>query len=30
VTKPVDLPQFMKILALIDEFWVNMVTLQKE
>jgi chemotaxis family two-component system response regulator Rcp1 len=27
VTKPVDLPQFMKIVALIDEFWVNVVTL---
>jgi two-component system, chemotaxis family, response regulator Rcp1 len=27
VTKPVDLAQFMKIVALIDEFWVNVVTL---
>jgi chemotaxis family two-component system response regulator Rcp1 len=27
VTKPVDLEQFMKIVALIDEFWVNVVTL---
>jgi len=27
VTKPVDLSQFLKIVALIDEFWVNVVTL---
>jgi CheY-like chemotaxis protein len=27
VTKPVDLAQFMKIVALIDDFWVNVVTL---
>jgi len=27
LTKPVDLAQFMKIVALIDEFWVNVVTL---
>ncbi len=27
VTKPVDLAQFMKIVAQIDEFWVNVVTL---
>jgi CheY-like chemotaxis protein len=27
VTKPVDLDQFMKIVALIDEFWFNVVTL---
>lgn len=27
VTKPVDLAQFMKIVAVIDEFWVNVVTL---
>ena len=27
VTKPVDLAQFMKIVELIDEFWVNVVTL---
>ena len=27
VTKPVDLANFMKIVALIDEFWVNVVTL---
>jgi two-component system, chemotaxis family, response regulator Rcp1 len=27
VTKPVDLDQFMKIVALIDDFWVNVVTL---
>lgn len=27
VTKPVDLAQFMKIIALIDEFWINVVTL---
>jgi len=27
VTKPVDLAQFMKIVALIDEFWINVVTL---
>ena len=30
VTKPVDLAQFMKIVALIDNFWVNVVTLPKE
>ena len=29
VTKPVDLAQFMKIVALIDEFWVNVVTLPR-
>ena len=27
VTKPVDLAQFIKIVALIDEFWINVVTL---
>ena len=27
VTKPVDLAQFMKIVAVIDEFWVSVVTL---
>ena len=27
VTKPVDLEQFMKIVAQIDAFWVNVVTL---
>ena len=27
VTKPVDLAQFMKVIALIDEFWINVVTL---
>ena len=27
VTKPVDLVQFMKIVAQIDEFWVKVVTL---
>lgn len=27
VTKPVDLAQFMKIVARIDEFWVKVVTL---
>jgi len=27
VTKPVDLEQFMKIVALIDDFWFNVVTL---
>ena len=27
VTKPLDLEQFMKIVRLIDEFWVNVVTL---
>lgn len=30
VTKPVDLAQFMKIVALIDEFWVNVVTLPRK
>ena len=30
VTKPVDLEQFMKIVALIDEFWVNVVTLPRK
>lgn len=29
VTKPVDLTQFMKIVNLIDEFWINVVTLPK-
>ena len=29
VTKPVDLPQFMKIVAQIDEFWIHVVTLPK-
>ena len=29
VTKPVDLAQFMKIVAQIDEFWVRVVTLPK-
>lgn len=27
VTKPVDLEQFMKIVSLIDEFWIKVVTL---
>jgi CheY-like chemotaxis protein len=27
VSKPGDLQQFMKIVALIDEFWFNVVTL---
>ena len=27
VTKPVDLEQFMRIVALIDEFWLQVVTL---
>lgn len=27
VTKPVNLAQFMKVIALIDEFWINVVTL---
>jgi CheY-like chemotaxis protein len=27
VTKPVSLDQFMRIVALIDEFWLNVVTL---
>lgn len=27
VTKPVDLEQFMRIVALIDDFWFNVVTL---
>ncbi len=27
VTKPVNLDQFMRIVALIDEFWLNVVTL---
>lgn len=26
VTKPVDLGQFMKVIALIDEFWINVVS----
>src|SRR3972149_3301870 len=30
VTKPVDLAQFMKIVAQIDEFWVNVVTLPRK
>ena len=30
VTKPVDLAQFMKIVALIDEFWINVVTLPRK
>jgi chemotaxis family two-component system response regulator Rcp1 len=29
VTKPVDLAQFMKIVARIDEFWIRVVTLPK-
>jgi CheY-like chemotaxis protein len=29
VTKPVKLEQFMRIVALIDEFWLNVVTLPK-
>jgi hypothetical protein len=27
VTKPVNLDQFMRIVALIDEFWLKVVTL---
>ena len=27
VTKPVNLEQFMRIVALIDEFWLKVVTL---
>ena len=27
VTKPVDLEQFMRIVSLIDEFWIKVVTL---
>ncbi len=30
VTKPVDLEQFMKIVALIDEFWISVVTLPRK
>ena len=30
VTKPVDLEQFMRIVALIDEFWLQVVTLPKK
>ena len=30
VTKPVDLEQFMKIVAQIDEFWVKVVTLPRK
>jgi CheY-like chemotaxis protein len=30
VTKPVDLQQFMKIVALIDEFWISVVTLPRK
>ena len=30
VTKPVNLEQFMKIVALIDEFWINVVTLPRK
>ena len=30
VTKPVDLSQFMKIVALIDEFWISVVTLPRK
>ena len=30
VTKPVDLAQFMKIVAQIDAFWVNVVTLPRK
>ena len=30
VTKPVDLAQFMKIVAQIDEFWVKVVTLPRK
>ena len=29
VTKPVDLAQFMKIVAQIEEFWINVVVLPK-
>lgn len=30
VTKPVDLEQFMKIVNLIDDFWIHVVTLPRE
>jgi CheY-like chemotaxis protein len=29
ITKPVDMEQFMKVVAQIDEFWVRVVTLPK-
>jgi len=29
ITKPVDMKQFMKIVAQIDEFWIRVVTLPK-
>ena len=29
ITKPVDMDQFMKIVAQIDEFWIRVVTLPK-
>jgi chemotaxis family two-component system response regulator Rcp1 len=29
ITKPVDMEQFMKIVAQIDEFWIRVVTLPK-
>ena len=29
ITKPVDLDQFMKVIRLIDEFWVSVVTLPR-
>jgi chemotaxis family two-component system response regulator Rcp1 len=30
ITKPVDLTQFLKIVALMDEFWLNVVTLPQQ
>lgn len=30
MTNPVDLSQFIKIVAQIDEFWVKVVTLQRK
>ena len=29
ITKPVDMEQFMKVVAQIDDFWVRVVTLPK-
>jgi chemotaxis family two-component system response regulator Rcp1 len=29
ITKPVDMEQFMKVVAQIDEFWIRVVTLPK-
>jgi CheY-like chemotaxis protein len=30
ITKPVDMEQFMKVVAQIDEFWIRVVTLPKK